>query len=384
MQTSTYSNMKSDLGEWDEPRPNPLPAILEETRNFINRYIAFQKPAHAVAIALWSAHTWVIEAFDYTPYLHICSPVKRCGKSRVFDCLRLLCAKPWPIISATEAVLFRKIEKDRPTILLDEVDTIFSSKGKDDANEGLRALLNAGFERRAVVPRCVGPQFTLTEFRVFCPKALAGIGKLPDTVSDRSITIAMVRRARRQKIEKFRSRDAEPEAKKIASAFEAWSQGLSTIQSLHAARPEIPGQLGDRAADICEPLLAIADMANGPWPQLARAALIELCSEGMSEEDVKVQLLGAIRDIFGQRTEDKISTENLLHALVARDNGEPWAHFWEKDLRAGNTRGPAGRVAYYLKTFDVVPGSIREEDGSTPKGYKLESFEDAFSRYLPA
>ena len=83
----------------------------------------------------------------------------------------------------TEAVLYRKIEQDAPTLLLDEIDAIFTAKG-DENKEALRALLNAGFERRATVPRCVGPNHTLREFQVFCPKALAGIGKLPDTVVD--------------------------------------------------------------------------------------------------------------------------------------------------------------------------------------------------------
>ena len=110
---------------------------------------------------------------------------------------------------------------------------------------------------------------------------------------------------------------------------------------------------------------------------------MELCSEGATEESTGVQLLSAIRDVFTQEGKDKISTEDLLHALVRRDNGEPWAHFWEKDLKAGNTREPATRLARYLKTFVIVSVTIREEDGSTPKGYKLESFADAFSRYLP-
>jgi hypothetical protein len=73
-----------------------------------------------------------VDAFDFTPYLHISSPVKRGGKSRVFDCLKLLCAKPWAIVSITEAVMFRKIEREAPTLLLlDEVDAIFTAKNGD-------------------------------------------------------------------------------------------------------------------------------------------------------------------------------------------------------------------------------------------------------------
>ena len=144
-----------------------LPEILEEVRGFLSRYIVFSNEAQATAVTLWVAHTWVIDAFDYTPYLQISSPVKGCGKSRVFDCLKFLCARPWVVVSIIEAVLFRKIEKDAPTLLLDEIDAVFTLKKGDDGKEAIRALLNAGFERRATVPRCVGPNHTLSEFRVF-------------------------------------------------------------------------------------------------------------------------------------------------------------------------------------------------------------------------
>jgi hypothetical protein len=50
------------------------------------------------------------------------------------------------VVSPTEAVLFRKIQSGRTSLLLDEVDAIFSG-GKDESKEPLRALLNAGFER---------------------------------------------------------------------------------------------------------------------------------------------------------------------------------------------------------------------------------------------
>jgi hypothetical protein len=35
-----------------------------------------------------------------------------------------------------------------------------------------------------------------------------------------------------------------------------------------------------------------------------------------------------------------------------------------------------------LRPFGIIPGTVRVGD-VTAKGYKLESFEDAFSRYLP-
>lgn len=365
--------------------PMELPEILEEVRGFLSRYIMFSNAAQATAVTLWVAHTWAIEAFDFTPYLQISSPVKRCGKSRVFDCLKLLCAKPWATVSLTEAVMFRKIEHEEPTLLLDEVDAIFTAKNGDDGKEALRALLNAGFERRATVTRCVGPEHKLREFRVFCPKALAGIGKLPDTVADRCIPIIMARQKPGEAAEKFRTRAVEPIAEPIAAALQAWSQKqTAVIDKLRVARPEMPGILSDRAADICEPLLSIADLAGGGGPGFARAAVVELCGGGgdVTDENTGTKLLAAVRDIFRMSQADQISTIDLLNALIERDGDEPWAVWWEAELKKENTKGPAAKLARYLRPFGIVPRTIREEDGSTPKGYKSASFEDAFSRYL--
>jgi hypothetical protein len=361
----------------------PLLGILRQVRGLLSSYIAFQNKEQAVAVTLWIAHTWVFDAFDYTPYLFITSPVKRCGKSRVFDLLQLLCNKSFMVISPTEAVLFRKIEKDTPSLLVDEVDAIFKQNGLDENKEGLRAILNAGFYRGAVVPRCVAPQFELTDFHVYCPKALAGINKcLPDTVADRSITIVMARQIPGQS-RRFRAREALPIAQPIAAALQNWAR-IDTRLQLQDARPDIPGGLGDRAADICEPLLAIADMAGEEWPDAARSSLVKLCKESEAEDDSNsIQLLRAIREIFIQIKVDRISTEKLLDELIKRDNGEPWGAWWSRDIAGGNYRGPSGRLAKLLKPFSIVPKTHRMADGIPARGYKLEEFEDVFCRYVP-
>ena len=184
--------------------------------------------------------------------------------------------------------------------------------------------------------------------------------------------------------ERFRAREAGPFAKPIAEALQNWSSRLETVQKLHAARPHMPGELGDRAADICEPLLAIADMAGDGWPDSARSSLVKLCAESeSSDESIGIQLLGAIREIFTQTGGDRISTKDLLDALIARDNGEPWPGRWSRDLRNENYQGPSGSLARLLKPFGIVSGTIRPTDSGPAKGYKLESFKDAFSRYLP-
>ena len=119
------------------------------------------------------------------------------------------------------------------------------------------------------------------------------------------------------------------------------------------------------------------------WPRAARLALVELCAGvEAQDENVGVKLLNAFRDIFQEKNVKHISTKEALESLIARENDEPWAAWWEKDFKNDGVRSVAGKMARLLKPFGIVTGSIREADGSTPKGYKLESFEDAFSRYL--
>ena len=362
--------------------PEPLENILAQLEAFLLRYIVFRNPAQAVVIAVWIAHSHAIEATDFTPYLHISSPEKRCGKSRVLDLLMLLVRAAWAVVSPSEAVLYRKIASACPTLLLDEADAIFSGGRNDENKEGLRALLNAGFQRSATVPRCVGPLHQIMDFPVFCPKVIAGIGKLPTTVADRSVPIILARKARGQAVERFRAREAAPVAEALRAQLAAWAGTKATIDALRAARPAIPDALGDRQADICEPLVAIADMAGGKWPKALRDALALLYGNDAEDDSAGVKLLSAFRSIFREKGTDRISSEDALDALMEIDDA-PWVAWWAGDIARGNTRGPVVKLAKMLKPFAIVPASVRLPDGATPKGYKAESFADAWARYLP-
>lgn len=359
-----------------------LAGALSQVEDFFRRYIAFPSAAHSPIIALWVAHSHALAAFDYTPYLHISSPEKQCGKSRVLDALSMLVPEPWLAVSPSEAVIYRKIAISNPTLLLDEVDTIFSG-GKDESKEGLRALLNAGFNRSATVPRCTGTDHEIVDFKVFCAKVIAGIGRLPDTVADRSVPIVLARKTRQEAVERFRNRDATEAARDVRGALSAWVRSEGVLAALRVARPSFPECLGDRQADICEPLFAIADAAGGDWPERGRQALVELLSAGRENaESVGVKLLAAIRRAFAETGANRLSTEQLLESLMRCEDG-PWVEWWERDINSGNRRGPASRLARILQPYGIKSGSIRLPDGSTPKGYKADAFTEAWARYAP-
>ena len=85
--------------------------------------------------------------------------------------------------------MFRSVEKFHPTLLLDEAETFLK-----DCEE-LRGIINAGHTRKtAIVIRTVGEKHEPRAFSTWCPKFLALIGRLPDTLTDRSIVIRMRRK----------------------------------------------------------------------------------------------------------------------------------------------------------------------------------------------
>lgn len=356
------------------PRNPAAPAgvtIINEIVAFVRRFVVLT-PVQADAIALWIAHSHAIDAADCTPYLAVTSAEKRSGKTRTFDVLELLVARPWRAITPTEAVTFRKIEKDQPTLLLDEIDTIFGDRSRD--HEPLRALLNAGNQRGTQVPRCVGPSQQLVSFNVFCAKALAGIGQLPDTIADRAVTIRVKRKAPDESAERFRRREVEAEAGELRERLASWAAPI--VDGLAAARPTIPPELDDRAADGWEPLLAIADAAGADWPERAREAALKLSAQPVDDESIGIRLLWDINRVLAERAVDRIATSDLIQNLAA-DEEAPWA-----DWRGGGRISPRA-LSNLLRRYEIRSRSIRLADGETPKGFLREQFEDAWRRFPP-
>ena len=140
----------------------------------------------------------------------------------------------------------------------------------------------------------------------------------------------------------------------------------------------LPDYLDDRAQDGWEPLLAIAELAGPQWGERARGAAMELHGVRSSDESLGVLLLEHVHNIFGG--EDRITTDDLPHALVERDDG-PWAGWWARDVEDGRPRGPAARLARLLKPFDVSPGVIKIGD-KAHRGYLRSHFDHSWERYL--
>src|ERR1700674_5872758 len=98
-----------DLVAGPSPRTSPMVGQpLNAISDFIHRFVVLSR-AQADACALWVAHTHAVEAADFTPYLHIHSPVLRSGKTRLLEVLKLLVRNPWFTSRVTASALVRKV-----------------------------------------------------------------------------------------------------------------------------------------------------------------------------------------------------------------------------------------------------------------------------------
>jgi hypothetical protein len=184
----------------------------------------------------------------------------------------------------------------------------------------------------------------------------------------------MRRKKPSERVAKLRGRESEASAVLRRKAAR-WA--ADNVEALKTARPTVPEELNDRAADNWEPLLAIADLAGGDWPSLARAAAAKLSIGAESDtRSTREQLLADIRIVFVERNTDRLPSADLIEALV-KIEGHPWPEY-------GKTGKPLtqNQLARLLKPLDIVPVNVRVGD-KVPKGYHQHQFADAFGRYLP-
>jgi hypothetical protein len=358
------STLPADVATIVGYRPT-LADALAAVEAFACRYVAFPSEHEPVAVALWVAHAHLVEQFETSPILAITSAEMRSGKTRLLDVLELVVPNPFRVVIPSEAVTYTVLsQRPRRTMLLDEADAIFGARTAE-RYEGLRAILNSGNRRGTPVLRVKleGRRREVDAFDVFGPKAIAGIGDLPDTVADRSIPVRLKRRAPSEPVERFRRRTAEQEAAAIAFPRDVVTDVTGVT---------VPERLPDRAADSWEVLLAIADAAGGTWPVRGRLAAVALSGQEELHVTIGMRLLADVRDVFG--TEDHLATAELLRRLHELD-GAPWSEWYGKPL---TSRG----LAKLLERYGIAPVR-RRYAGDVERGYHRQDLADAWERYAP-
>lgn len=350
----------------------PSGCVLDDVHAFLGRFVAYPSEHAHNAHALWVAHTHMMDAWESTPRLAFLSPEPSSGKTRALEITETLVPRPVEAINATPAYLFRKVSDPAglPTILYDEIDTLFGPKAKE--HEEIRGIINAGHRRGAMAGRCVvkGKRVETEELPAFCAVALAGIGNLPDTILSRSVVVKMRRRAPDEVVEPYRRRLHAPEGHALRDRLATWAaQNRPTLNPW----PSMPEGITDRPADVWEALLAVADAAGGEWPDRARVSAVTLVTDARGgTPSLGVRLLADLRVIFGEHK--AMPTTAILESLTSLEEA-PWGDLKGKPL-------DARRLASLLRPYGISRKAIRTQTG-TAKGYLREGLHDAWIRYLP-
>ena len=367
--TESETNEATNTLDFEEPTlwPDPIDGalLLDEIEQTVRRHTITAKHVPAT-VALWVVFTWMIDGARVAPILAITSPEKRCGKTTLLELVGLLARKGLLAANISQAAVFRTVDKWMPTLLIDEADTFLRQ------NDELRGVLNSGHTRSsAFVIRTVGDDHEPRRFSTWGAKGVAMIGKLPDTLADRAIPVAMRRKLPSETVTRLRGDPFEPLRQRLARFAE------DNLAAIKRAEPELPEGINDRAADNWEPLLAIADQAGGIWPQKARTAAFNLSGASAEVESVGTMLLADMRRLL---TETNALSSTKLADKLAELEDRPWPEFGSSKKAIT----PA-RVARILGEFKIspekLPGNFGYKKGT--RGYTLDSARDAFARYLP-
>jgi hypothetical protein len=401
-----------------EPWPEPVSGkeLLDGLEGLFGKFVVLPKWA-GVALALWVVHTYAWLLRHVATYIGVESPEKRCGKTTLLTVLCELVNRPVVASNISSPAFFRVIEEKKPTLMIDEADTVLH-RSRD-----LRGIMNAGYAMKTgyvirMTPRrgqnvgssnagC-GPSspgfdapshlrpaskgsrngesrmaragLELGRFSSYCPKAIALIKHLPEVLADRCIVIKMQRKGAQDKCERVRNLEGEALRRQCARFVQDHAQQIAKAQ------PELPEDLNDRAADIWEPLLALADLAGGDWPEKARAAAVGLTAVAQEESPTATLLLDLLvmfaRQGCAEGNEwmkDRGGVRMFSRDIVAYLNGyedRPWMV-----LRRGKAVTERW-LSQQLSPYGVRPRTVWIGEMSA-KGYMAEDLTETFGRYIP-
>lgn len=359
-----------DIEPWHEPiEPSEL---LDEITSTIQRFIILERH-QAEAAALWICVCWFLDEIDCAPILLINAPERACGKTQLLTVLARLAPRPAQASSISPSVLFRMLEAFKPTLFIDEIETVLND------NEDLRGLINAGHTRdSAYVWRSVakGDDFEPKRFTVWGMKAIAGINavKLAETVTSRSIVIELRRKKSDESVQRLRH--AEHDLFNILAAKLA-RLSEDHYQTIKSIRPYLPNELSDREQDNWEPLFQVATLAGKQWLETAINAALHIQKETQAPQSSANELLADIQEIFEIKKVIKVSTTDLINWLC-EDSEKSWSTY-----NRGKQLIPR-QLSKMLRNYAISSKTIRVGAYETAKGYEASQFEEAFARYLTA
>ena len=345
-----------------------LASKLDYISQTIHDRVIFQSKYEPDAITLWIAGTYLMDHWTRFPKLLIVSPERECGKTTALESIEGFVFKGKMATSITAAALTRSIQKDAPTLLIDEADLTLQD------NKQLQAIINAGHTRRSAVrilaDETAGKKWEPKEMSLWCPQVIAGIGEFSDTLVSRSISIGLRRKGINEEIIYLDDGYFDEQAE-MRSALENWSNTIDPEVLLKV--PPVPDGVGNRMRDNWLPLLQIAQLAGVSWVEKCNDAIQELEIRRKAETSALTvnDLLIDLREVLGIFTGPEIGSHELLQCLLCLADGD-----WHT---ADNGR----TITSKWLAMKLRPYGITVQRRSDCNVYMLADFEDTFKRYLP-
>ncbi len=361
--------------------------VLNSVARFLGDYVVLPEDSLLV-VSAWVIAAWLAEDWDRFPHLAISSPEKRCGKTTLLDLLALIVPRPRYTTNISPAAVYRLIEVEKPTLLIDEAQSL--KRLGSESSEVMREILNASINKNAKVMRCGGEGRTqLQEFSIYSPKVFALIGAPDEVLADRSLSITMRRKTADEPypVERYRSRVVEPRGAEVRSRVEKWvTEHREAVKEVYDNNLEPFDINNDRLAELLLPLQAVLEVVGRVVPGGKRPLelLYEFAQglEGREDDAARmtpgVRLLADCREIFKgvKETPDDgrfLATAELIGRLTSLEEA-PWANF--------NGRGPITphALAKLLGLYEIKSTHNRAKSA---RGYCANAFDGAWRRYCP-
>ena len=277
--------------------------LFTEIREFIRKYMWYPDKRTYTLIAIWIMQTYVFMLFDQIPYLALVG-TKRAGKTRLFEILEMLCFNARLASSVTDAYLFRSVEIDRTTLLVDEADQL-KAPNKDGINEKLE-ILRSGYRRSGSVGRIEGDDRARVDFSTYSMKAIANVSGLEDALEDRTIALPVERKPKEVKVAKLVHRRVQRQTQILRNKLYVFGlQYAERIAEIYDS-VEIEG-VDDREAEIWSGPMCIARLLGNGIPDMIAGLAREnserkALREGM--ESVEAQEIIAIWTLVTEEEPD--------------------------------------------------------------------------------
>jgi hypothetical protein len=339
-------------------------ALIEQIERRITRHVLMVSNAGTIGAAFWTLQTWLHSSIAlFSPILAPWSAEAEQGKTTLLEVISWMVPRPHKEVTPTIS-LYQTIDAEEPTLFIEEGEKLFKDRK-------LHEIINASWTRGSLVYRMI--RGVRTPFRIFCPKAIALLGRndVPASSATRCIFIGMMAPTADEKVEPFKQEDDE-KLREIRLKAARWA--ADHMAALRNATPSMPPGFINRLANNWSLMFAMADLIGGDWPQRLRLAATQLAPIDEQNVTWSKRLLAEFRAAF-EVAQRRYVTSKEIHQRLVEDELGPWGNYHGHQITQRE-------IAHILRSaYQIHHQKVGPEDNRV-WGYRADDFAERFKRIL--